>query len=270
MSAGNEGDALLAGVRKLAGVLDSEAPRDFLWQFEHMPQETHGSVSYRSVYKALQFVFANWALRNPFDVYTRFGLEAVEHFYAIGDQRYGFKRGVPQVTLAYLLGDMVRAGELDNAVTLMSKPSAMQNAQISTITFLADALRNNGDQDQATIFYRQVLAQNPGNTIARNALDEMGADYSDVVPNPRIDDETLNRYVGAYFNERVGDISILSEDGRLYLEMNGGRVQLLPLNDSEFYRLGSDIQYSFQVSVDGEVRGVQLRQGDFELYVERR
>lgn len=270
MSAGNEGAELLGGTRKLAGVLDSATPKDFLWHFEHMPEETHSSVPHRSTYQGLEFVFANWALRDPFEIYSRYGLEAVEQFYAMGDQRYGFNRGLPQLTLAYLVGNMVRAGELDDAVALMSKASAVENASVSTFTYLADGLRENGRDEQATSFYRHALRQSPGNMTARNALDEMNADYSDIAPTIVLTAEALDRYAGVYSSERTGDITVIHEDGGLYLQLSRTRLQIYPLNESEFYSYERADQYSFQFTEHGQVSGLQLRQGEFQVVAERR
>ena len=47
MTMGNEGGAMLGGVRKLAGVLDEHAPPDFRWNFRWMNEEDHGSVPLR-------------------------------------------------------------------------------------------------------------------------------------------------------------------------------------------------------------------------------
>ena len=93
-----------------------------------MPRETHGSVPHRSTYQGLEFVFANWVLRNPEQIYKQYGLAAIEQFHATGDQRYGMNRGIPAMTFGYLLGDMRREGNLDDAIQLMSHPSAMNNA----------------------------------------------------------------------------------------------------------------------------------------------
>jgi hypothetical protein len=53
MTVGNEGGALLGGVRKLSGVLDEIAPRGFGWQFIWMAEESHGSVPLPSTHLGL-------------------------------------------------------------------------------------------------------------------------------------------------------------------------------------------------------------------------
>lgn len=270
MTAGNEGAEMLGGIRKLAGVLDSASPTEFLWQFDHMPRETHGSVPHRSTYQGLEFVFSYWALRNPYEVYTRYGLEAVEQFHALGDQRYGVDRGIPTLTLSYLLGDMVRADDLEGAVALMDLPSTRDNSTASLYIFLAGALRDSGERGQSVRFYRLALQQSPGDMTARSTLDEWGVDYTDIVPEPRIDPRVLRRYQGVYSSAPTGDITITEEDGRLYRELNANRSQLHPLSDSEFYLLGSDARYHFQVTENGRNNGITITQGGAQVFARRR
>jgi len=157
MTAGNEGGKLLGGVRKLSGVLDEAAPKDFLWQFDHLSLETHGSVPLRSIYQGLEFVFSNWLLRNPYETYTRYGMSSIEQFYALGDQRYGVNRGIPTMTVSYLLGSMVRNGDLGGAMEMMSMPTVAQNALGGQFGFLGNMLRDKSDQASATHFYCLAL-----------------------------------------------------------------------------------------------------------------
>lgn len=270
MTVGNEGGLLLGGTRKLAGVLDSGAPSEFLWQFDHMPLETHGSVPHRSTYQGLEFVFSSWVLRNPEEVYNQYGLTAIEQFHEAADQRYGTNRGIPAMTFGYLLGGMRREGKLDDAVRLMSHPSAMQNAASSLHSFVGDALREAGNDEQSVRFYRQALELNPGNTIARDALTAMSVDFSDLIPQVQLDERVLQRYAGAYATSRSNDLILVVEDGKLYRDLDGDRNQLLPFNDSEFYMLGADTRYRFEESAVGGGPDIRIRLGNIHLFAERR
>lgn len=270
MTAGDEGGELLGGTRKLAGELDAAAPEDFLWQFDHLPQETHGSVPLRSTYQGLEFVFANWFLRNPYEFYSRYGMEAVQQFYAFGDKRYGVDRGIPFMTISYLLGSMVRSGDLDAAVAMMNRESVRRNALAGQLGYLANMLRDSGDQADATQFYRLALQKNPGDMIARGALDEWGVDYSDLVSEQRVDPDTLQRYEGVYSSSRTADITVQVEQGRLYRELNATRFELHPLDDAQFYLQEDDVRYNFKLSSSGEVSGIRIRQGNTWIFAERR
>lgn len=268
MTAGNEGAALLGGTRKLAGVLDEMAPKDLLWQFDHLPQETHGSVPLRSAYQGLEFVFSDWLLRNPYEMYSRYGIKTIENFYALSDQRYGVRRGVPFITLGDLLSSMVRNGDLDGAVALMNSPAAQNNAIAGQFGYLANMLRDKGDQVGAIQFYRFALQKNPGDMIARGALDGWNVDYSDLVQHVQVDSQVLQLYEGVYTSSRTGNITVQLEEGRLYRELNSTRFQLHPLSETEFYLQEDDVRYRFQLTDSGDVKGIQIRQGNYPFYVE--
>lgn len=270
MTAGNEGRELLGGTRKLAGVLDAATPKDFLWQFDHLPLETHGSVPSRSTYQGLEFVFANWQLRNPYDFYANYGMGAIEQFYAVGDKRYGVDRGIPFMTTNYLLSFMTRDGNLDGAVDLMNKPSVIKNAFGGQFGLLANTLRDSGDKARAIHFYRIALQKNPGDMMARSALDEWDVDYSDLVPQLQIESHILQRYEGVYSSTSIPDITVQAEDGRLYRELNATRFQLHPVSDSEFYLQEVDVRYNFQLTSSGEVSGIRIKQGGTTILAERR
>jgi pimeloyl-ACP methyl ester carboxylesterase len=270
MTAGNEGGELLGGTRRLAGVLDAATPKDFLWQFDHLPLETHGSVPSRSTYQGLEFVFANWQLRNPYDFYANYGMGAIEQFYAVGDKRYGVDRGIPFMTTSYLLSFMTRDGDLDGAVDLMNKPSVIKNAFGGQFGLLANTLRDSGDKARAIHFYRIALQKNPGDMMARSALDEWDVDYSDLVPQLQIESHILQRYEGVYSSTSIPDITVQAEDGRLYRELNATRFQLHPVSDSEFYLQEVDVRYNFQLTSSGEVSGIRIKQGGTTILAERR
>ncbi len=62
---------------------------------------------------------SNWVIRDPYCTYLSYGLDGIEQFHAAGDKRYGVKRGIPLLTLNFLLGNRVRSGDLSGAVELL-------------------------------------------------------------------------------------------------------------------------------------------------------
>lgn len=59
------------GSDRFAQMLYRDAPRGLKWKFNHMRQETHGSVAHRTIYDGLEFIFSDWSPRavamNPKD-----------------------------------------------------------------------------------------------------------------------------------------------------------------------------------------------------------
>ncbi len=269
MSVGNEGNQLLGGVRKLAGVLDEKAPRDFQWDFKHMPMETHGSVPLRSIHDGLEFVFANWDLRNPMETYNQFGIDAINKFYAEGDRRYKVKRGIPMNTFASLFYNFVRNAQLDEAMSLVQSSLDTLNPPAQMLGYLADALKANDRKEEAINWYRAALARNPGNPSARAALAQWDVDYSDLIPNIVLGSDAKQGFVGQYEIQEAGVIRVVLENGVLLREYNGTRFELHPMNNNQFYIIESDLIYQFNLADDGEIKGVLIDQSGFPVYAQR-
>jgi uncharacterized protein len=181
MTVGNETGELLGGVRKLAGVLDSKAPAGLEWRFEHMPLESHGSVPFRSTYHGLEFIFSDWALRSPLETYDKYGIEAIERFHERSDEKYGYSRGLPADLLVALGIQLATADRLDEVTALLSRHRDVR-LPAPFLTALAYRHRTRGEVDRAIELYRQVLETNSDNPVARQALTELGHDFSDLLP----------------------------------------------------------------------------------------
>ena len=176
MSAGNEGRESLGGMRKLAAMFDEKSPQGFVWTFEHMPLESHGSISLKSIYNGLEFVFQDWSLRNPYEIYKKFGVDAIEIFHINGQERYGIERSLPITTFATLLGDAIYRNNLDGAIEIMDRFYTSVNPPVSYVEFLANALRDKGRREAATRYYREILSREPNNQNAKQTLMDWGED----------------------------------------------------------------------------------------------
>lgn len=182
MSVGNEGGALLGGTRKLAGILDEKAPEGLEWHFEHMPSETHGSVPLRSTYQGLEHIFSDWVLREPLETYNRYGIEAVERFYAESDEKYGYDRGVPESAVASIGSPLLQQGRIDEVYDLLVRYRDTVEAPPPVLVQLANGFRERDETDRAIELYRQALETDPDAEAAQQALTELGSDFSDLVP----------------------------------------------------------------------------------------
>jgi predicted alpha/beta superfamily hydrolase len=174
MTAGNEGGPLLGGVRKFAAVLGEQTPDGLDWRFEHMPSESHGSVPLPSTYRGLEFVFADWTLRDPLETYDRHGIGAIDRFFANSDAKYRTARGVPETVAGALAQNLEAAGRLDEIVELLAHYSDTVKPPARFLERLAHGFRERNQADRAIELYRRVLAVDPSSTVARQALTELG------------------------------------------------------------------------------------------------
>lgn len=182
VTAGNEGGELLGGVRKLAAALDAGAPRGLAWSFEHLPQESHGSIPLRGTLQGLEFIFSDWTLRrDPMEVYDRFGIEAIERFYENSDRRYGYDRGRPVFEVTRIALALMDQGRLDEVMSLIRRYRDAIDPPVRVLVRIADAYRAQDRPDAAAEVYRLALEANVRDTrddsaadAARQALVELG------------------------------------------------------------------------------------------------
>jgi predicted alpha/beta superfamily hydrolase len=179
MAVGNEGGALLGGVRKLSGLLDEFAPTGLQWQFTWMPEETHGSVPLPSTLEGLQFVFSDYYLADVVEMFEERGLNGIKDFFARSGQRLGIERKPPLASFIELWNRLLAAGRLDEGAVLAEQveqdpatysPPIDEQLLIEAWTFLAQGYANNNNEERAVEFYRKLVAADPENESAIRAL----------------------------------------------------------------------------------------------------
>ncbi len=180
MTAGNEGGALLGGVRKLSGVLDELAPRGFEWQFDWMPEETHGSVPLASTHRGLEFIFSDYYLPDVIGMFDERGLDGIKDFYVRSGQRLGIERKPSLGIFVTLWNSLLTAGRLDEAATLLEQdpetfsPPIDEELMIEAWSWLVQGYANNNREERAIEFYRKLVEAGPESESAIRALNEMG------------------------------------------------------------------------------------------------
>jgi hypothetical protein len=262
MTVGNEGGALLGGVRKLSGVLDEKAPRGFRWDFNLLGQESHGSVPYRSTNLGLETIFADWYLSDAMAMFEQGGIEAIDKFYEKSGTRYGYERKTPGNVVGDLSFRLIQADRLGEASSLLLRDPAAYPPPSNLLDMVASGYRKNGHDERASEHYRRSLEAHPGNENARKALTEMGVDFAALVPQVDVAPEVLASYVGTYELPPSTVLSVVVENGQLVREINGGNpVDLFPMSEATFYRMNSDILLTFNVDEADEVESLTVDQG---------
>ena len=177
ITVGDEGMGLLGGVYKLSGLLTEKAPSSLRWKFEHMPKETHGSVPHRSTYNGLEFIFADWQMKDASDAFAAGGWKAIEAHYAKLSTKFGYQVGVPTGTVRDVMMGMINAKRLRDALTLgnklATKKDANQLVPAGFWLFLARRFRAEKDPEGVTAALRGCLEVDPKNAAARKQLDAM-------------------------------------------------------------------------------------------------
>jgi hypothetical protein len=144
-----------------------------------MPLESHGSVPLPSTYQGLQFVFADWTLRDPLDTYERHGIDAIDHFFENSDEKYRLERGVPENVLATIGRELDAAGRLDELAVLLKRYWDTVKPPARFLERIANRYRERGQADRAAELYTLALQVEPASASARQALSELGHPLSD-------------------------------------------------------------------------------------------
>ena len=266
MTVGDEGGALLGGVRKLSGVLDEKSPRGFRWGFRVMEDESHNSVPLRSTRQGLESIFDGWSLHDAVTVFDRGGLPAIEEHYRRGGVRFGYDRTTPTMTVMNLAVRLIEADRLEEATEILMRDPETSPAPAVLLSLLADSYAGRDDAERAREFYTLSLKANPGNEDAKRKLAEMGVDVAALVPAVVVAPETLATYVGRYQLSADDIITVrLDEDGQLTTDDDS----LLPMSQRKFFLTAFEAELSFNVNAAGEVESLTIHLFGQELLAKR-
>ena len=94
---GNEGGNMLPASQAFSQVLKNHAPPGLNWQFDHMENETHGSIPHRTTYNALEKLYTDWKL--PLEIARTGNLADFDaHFEALS-KKFGYEIITPEFTV---------------------------------------------------------------------------------------------------------------------------------------------------------------------------
>ena len=122
---------------------------------------------------------------------------------------------------------------------------------------LGEAYMTKGDKDLAIANYKKSLELNPKNTNATVKLGELTGEKKEVKVDPKI----LDSYVGEYQMAPTFIIAITNENGKLMAQPTGqGKLELLPVSETDFYLKAVSATVSFVKDADGKVTELVLNQ----------
>ena len=258
MTVGNEGRALLGGVRKLAGALDEHAPREFRWAFRLMEEESHGSVPLRSTRQGLEAVFDGWNLHDVLATYESGGLAAIDEHYSGGGARFGYERSTPSNAVLTLIFQLIEGERLEEAAAVLLRDPETHAPEPAALAALADAHAERNDRARALEYYTMSLQANPGNERVRRKLRDMGVDVAALIPEFEIAPATLATYAGRYRfpGDIVGTIRQV-RDAALEIEVLGlADTPLVPISKDVFFLENTEAQLTFNRDASGKVESL--------------
>lgn len=188
VAVGNEGGAVGGGVLKMAGILSEHRPKGFDWKHRIMPEETHGSVAYRSTRQGLEFIFSDWALKDPLPLYDQGGMAAIQQYYKDSSTKFGVQRPFGLNEIFGVLMGLDMAKRFDESVQLVREDSQKEKPFIPWpfYPFVANNFEDANQPSAAKEIYRLMLKAKPGNQKAREALVRLGVPESEL---PKVEEQ---------------------------------------------------------------------------------
>jgi hypothetical protein len=92
-----------------------------------------------------------------------------------------------------------------------------------------------------------------------------------VWPEPKpvhVTPEVLDRYVGTYQLQGMGEFTVTREDTTLWVQPTGGdRLRLVPTSETEFHLTEADATITFRRDPDGNIAAMVINQAGQEMAV---
>ena len=270
MTVGSEGSGLLGGTMKVSGLLSSKTPKGLRWEFQHLPEESHGSVPHRSTNLGLEFIFADWH-PNSLELYEAGGWAAVEAHYEKTRPRFGYDKSVPQSAAQPIVRQFMGQGRLAEALAFVRKRDPKKHPfPPPFFDYLAMQLKESGDEETLKQCHLTCLERFPHHKAARKALVEMGVEVPEAPEEKKIEipAKLLARYAGEYHFKPADASAIVSVKGdKLFVNLPGmgEPAEAVPLGKHRF-RFGEfGAEASFTLSEGKPAERMTLHMGDREM-----
>lgn len=251
LTMGSETGAMLGGVRKVSALLEENPAENFYYQFDHMPDESHGSIPHLSTYKGLEFIFEKWNIQNRREAIAEGGFSTLEKYRDEVEGIYGLQPSWDEQMLDRLGQDLIRSRKPKEGLAVYELAIDEYPESERIALHLAESYLKAGKEDKSKVAYRRVLKINPKNFAARVGLKQLGEDVGDLVPDVTLSEKEISKYSGHYLMEMGVTIKVDDENGHLFAEADIlPREQLYPLGDHRFYVISKESTMVFEVEGD--------------------
>ncbi|MBB6127410.1 alpha/beta hydrolase-fold protein [Mucilaginibacter lappiensis] len=158
-------------VDSLMLVLKTTAPTSFTWKFEQYPDENHFSVTYKSVYDGLRFIYSNWFI----DYYSQIKMSMTDinaHFSKLSDE-FGYTINPSEDLLNNCGYQQLNLKNMDEAIGIFKENVQKHPTSSNAYDSLGEAYMRNGNKVLAIKNYKRSIELNPGNTSGKETLKKL-------------------------------------------------------------------------------------------------
>lgn len=242
MTMGNEGGAMLGGAQKVAGSLASV--RGMGVNFQHWPDENHGSVVIRSVYEGMKWLNEIYYIHDPGRLYQESGLEPFDKRFEMISRYLGYEVKIPEWTLMQVQDRLMEEKRPEEARQVLERVLELYPESPGAHYELGRVSLANNDQPRAEVELKRALELYPGHAGARSELEKIGIDAKSVVTETTVSPSVLRGYVGEYrYSDETSTVTF--EDGKLFMKVHNDKRELRSRSNTSFFAIESDREYTF-------------------------
>ncbi|GAB4014968.1 hypothetical protein GCM10028808_38960 [Spirosoma migulaei] len=158
-------------VDSLVAVLRRFSPARLAWTFQKYPDENHFSVTYKSMYDGLKFIYRHWFMDN-YNPALLTEKQMVAHFDSLSTE-FGYAMTPPEELVNNLGYKQLNAGHLDAAIALFRRNIQNNPTSWNAYDSLAEAYLVKGDKPLAIENYEKSVSLNPANEGGKAALKKL-------------------------------------------------------------------------------------------------
>ncbi|MCG8420664.1 MAG: alpha/beta hydrolase [Proteobacteria bacterium] len=145
---GNEREHMRASNQAFAEMLENRAPAGLRWKFTVLGNEDHGSVPHRSIYLALEALYAEWTPGEEVD-----SLAALEAHFAGLSKQFGYSIVVPERVLNVFGYRLLGADRSDDAIAAFKRNIELYPESANVYDSLGEAYEKSGQIELAKSHY---------------------------------------------------------------------------------------------------------------------
>lgn len=170
ISIGNEN---MQTVNRLTSQLKTFAPKTYTWKFEQYPEENHFSVTYKSMYDALKFIYKDWFIDN-YDT-TKMSYKDIQLHFDKLSREFGYKIYPPEDFMNTAGYKQLNAGNIDAAIEIFKENIINFPNSWNVYDSMGEAYMKKGENKLAIANYEKSVSLNPNNEDGKEALKRLKA-----------------------------------------------------------------------------------------------
>ena len=255
MTMGNEGGTMLGGAWKLAALLEEKGPKEFYWEFDRMPEETHGSIPQRSTIKGLEFIFKDWDYRHQREAFEMSGMQAINAYAQKVETMYAGLAPNWQVRDFLGLGrSLMDKNQAQKALPIFERATQLFPESDEAWFEQGQSLARLERKDEAIQSLKKAHELKAHNFQVIALLKQLGEEVE--APAIQLSAEELKPYSGTYELEVGAKLTISSDGQQLWAEADIlPKEALLSMGDHRFFVISKNSTVIFKLE-DETVVGV--------------